>query len=118
MTLDFYISSIRRSGRDLSGQCGGSHLTAGHTVNRIVDENDGDVFTSGAYMDGFRRTNGSQISITLICKHHVFRFGSFHTGGNGGCSAVRSLDHIAIEVVVCKHGAAYGSNAHSSAFTA
>ena len=52
------VTTIGRGGGDLSGQRGRSHLAAGHTVDRIVDENRSDLLTAGRRMDNLRRADG------------------------------------------------------------
>ena len=53
----------------------------------------------------------SQIAVALISEHQrVLADGALDAGGDSGSAAVRGLVHIAVEVVIGKHGAAHGSH--------
>ena len=105
-----HITAVGAGLGDLAGQTGGSHLAAGHAVNGVVDEDDGDVLVTGSGMDGLSHTDGSQVTVTLIGEHDVLRAAALDAGGSSGGSAVGSFDHIAVKVVVSHDCAANGSN--------
>ena len=69
-------------------------------------------------MNGFRRADGSEVAVTLIGKDKLVRIGALDTGCNRRRSAVRRFDHVAVEVVVGKHGAAYRADTDGIALDA
>ena len=63
-------------------------------------------------MDDLGSADGGQVAVTLIGKDDGARVGrAADAGGDGGRSAVGSLVHVAVEVVVGKDGAADRRNA-------
>ena len=106
------VSAVGRGLSDLSGERGGSHLTACHAVDGIVDENDGDVFVSCSGMDCFSHTDGRQVTVTLVGEDDVVGVGTLQTGRNGRCAAVSRFHHIAGEIVISHNGTAYRGNAY------
>ena len=102
-----HIAAIGAGLRRLPGQCGGRHLPARHAVNGVVDENNRDVFAARGALHGFRRADGRQVAVALIGEDDVFRQRALDAGCNGGRAPVRRLNHITVEVVIRKHGAAH-----------
>ena len=51
------VAAVRRGLRDLVGQAGRGHLPAGHAVDGVVDEDDGDVLATVQRMDGLGRAD-------------------------------------------------------------
>ena len=58
-----HVPAIGRRLGHLPRQGGGSHLSAGHAVNGVVDENDGDILIPGGGVDGLRHADGGQIAV-------------------------------------------------------
>ena len=63
ITVQVYVTSVR-TGRGFHAHKGsGGHLSAGHTVDGVIDEDDGDVLTAVQRMDGFGRTDTCQVAV-------------------------------------------------------
>ena len=64
--------SAERSGLCyLTGESGGSHLTACHAVNGVVDKDYGDVFASGSCVNCFAGSDSGKVAVTLICEYEL-----------------------------------------------
>ena len=63
-------------------------------------------------MDGLGGTDRGHVAVALVCEQDVL--GPEARGGGGHCrrAAVRGLDPVNVDVVVCEDGAAYGRHAH------
>ena len=104
------ITPVGRGLRDLPGQARGGHLTAGHTVDGIVDEDDGDILVSCGRVNRFGHTDGGKVAIALIGEDDAVGAAALDARGNGGGTAVGGLNHIAGEVVVRHNGTADGGH--------
>ncbi len=74
----------------LAFHCGGSHLSAGHTVNSVVYEYDGHFFTTVSAVHNFSHTNGCEVAVTLIGEDELVTAGAFTpvaTAGARPCGA-------------------------------
>ena len=105
-------------GRLLTEQRGGRHLTARHAVDRVVDEDDGDVHAASRRVDDLRHTYGREVAVALIGEDDVVGIGELDARRDRGSSAVGRLLHVAVEVLVSEHGAADGRDADHSALEA
>ena len=62
-------------------------------------------------MNDLSGTDRSQVAVALIGEHHgVVTNGTLDAGSNSGCTTVSGLVHIAVKIIVGKHGAANGGN--------
>ena len=66
-------------------------------------------------MHGFRSADSGKVAVALVGKHGKLRVGALYACRNGGRSAVGGFDHIAVEIIICKHRAADGRYAHGVA---
>ena len=110
------VAAIGAGLRHLVRQAGGSHLPAGHAVDGVVDEDDGDMFAARSRMHGLGHADGGKVAITLIGEHHVVRQHALDARGNRRGAAMRRLDHIAAEEVRSGDGAAHRRDADGAAF--
>ena len=94
----------------------GRHLAAGHALNCVDDEDNGDVFASCSGMNGFAHTDGSEVAVALVGEYDFAGIGTFNAGCNSRSSAVCGFDHINGEVIISHNGTANGSNTNGSAF--
>ena len=63
-------------------------------------------------MDDLGGADGGQVAVALIGEHHgVGPHGALDAGGHGGGTAVCGFVHVAVEVIIGKHGAAHGGHA-------
>jgi len=62
-------------------------LSAGHSVDRVVDEDNGDSFSAIERVEGFVGADTCGISVALVGENQVIRQYTFDTGGNGSCTA-------------------------------
>ena len=90
----------------MPGQRGGRHLTAGHAVVGVVDENRGDLFTPGSRRHNFTHPNGSQVAIALVGEDDAVRQRALNAGCHGWGAPVRGFHKVKSEVIVGKHRAA------------
>ena len=95
----------------MPGQRGRRHLSAGHAVVGIVDEDHRDVLTARRGMYDLAHADGSQVAVALIGEDDAVRQDALDAGRHGRCASVRRFDKIGIEVVVGKHRAAHRRNA-------
>ena len=116
IAVDLGVTPCGASGRFLSEQRSGRHLSAGHTVNGVIDEYNGDIDASCRGVDDFRHTDGREVTVSLISKDDVVGIGEFDTRSHRGGSAVRGFLHIAVEILVRKHGAPDGRYTDDLAF--
>ena len=110
------ISAVGRGLGDLTGQGGGGHLTAGHAVDGVVDENNGNVLVTCGSVNGLCHTDGGKVTVTLVGKYDILGICALDAGCNGGCAAVCGLNHVTVEIVICHNGAANGSDTDRVAF--
>jgi hypothetical protein len=108
------IPAIWRSGALLAERGGGSHLAAGHSVDAVVDEDDGDGFAAVGGVDDFGGPDGRQIAIALVGDDNAFRTAALDGGRHGGGAAVRRLDVADIEIVVREYRAADRADQHGA----
>ena len=107
------VAAIGAGSRHLAGQRGGGHLAAGHAVDGVVDEDDGDLFTARSRVNNLRCADGGQVAVALIGEHGPVGQHALDARRHGGRAAVRGLHHIAVEVIIGKHRATHGRDAHS-----
>ena len=71
ITVDFRITSVGASGGFHADESGRRHLSTCHTVNGIVDKNDGDVITTVQGVNTFGSSDTCQVAIALICEYQA-----------------------------------------------
>src|SRR3970282_1614999 len=97
----------RRGGAGLAQERGRGHLPAGHAVDGIVDEEDGDLLAAVGRVQNLRRANRRKVAVTLVGDHYAVRAGALHRGGDGGGAAVCRLHVADVEIVVGEYRAAH-----------
>ncbi len=97
--------SPRRGRAHLADQRGGRHLSARHAVDRVIDEEHGDVFTAIGGVNNLRRADRRQISIALIADDDAAGVCPLDAGCDRRGASVRRLHVAGIEVVVAEHRA-------------
>ena len=95
-----------------------SHLTACHSVNRIVDEENGNLLAAICGMHNLGGADSGEIAIALIRNHDFVGTCTLDCGGGRGSASVGHLDVADIEVVVSKHRAADGAHEDCVVFQA
>ena len=80
------------------------HLTASHTISRVIDKDNDQIFPTCSAVYGFRRTNCGKVAVALISKDHLVRIGTLHTGCNCRSSAVRCFDDITSKIIIGHNG--------------
>ena len=96
----------------LAYQRGGSHLSARHAVDGIIDEDDDDVLATVQGVNGLTRSNARQVTVTLIGEHQAVRPAALDARSQCGSTSVGSFLPVNVNIVVGKHGAAYGTYAY------
>ena len=107
-------ASPGRSGALLADQGRGRHLAAGHAVDGVVDEEDGDLFAAVGGVDDFGGADGGEIAVSLIGDDDAVGTGALDAGGRGGGAAVRDLHIAHVKIVIGENGAADGTDEDSS----
>ena len=110
VTVEVDASAVGCGGGFLSEQSGRSHLTAGHAVDGIVDENNGDVLATIGGMNGFASAYGSQVAVALVGKHQFVGLQALDGCSHGRCASVSSFRHIDVDIVISKHGTTHRSH--------
>ena len=67
-------------------------MSAGHSVYTVVDKYDGYILAAIASVNGFGRSNGGQIAVTLIGEYHFLGVKPFYGRCDGRRTSVGSLD--------------------------
>ena len=67
ITVELDVTYVRTSGTFHSHQCSRRPLSAGHTVDCIVDQDNRDILATVQCVDRFGCTDTSQVTVTLVC---------------------------------------------------
>ena len=110
VTVENRVTTVLTSCGILTKQSCRSHLTACHTEDTVVDENNGNVFVAGSGVDSFGSADAGKVAVTLVREDDFVRVNPFDTCSNGRSPTVSSFRHIAVEVVIRKNRAAYRSD--------
>ena len=110
VAVGFDLASAGACGGFLSGEGGGGHLSAGHAVGRVVDEEDRHVFAAVRRLEEFIETDGGEVAVALVRDHEVFRERADQAGSDCGCPSVRDRDPSAVVVVIGEDRAADRGN--------
>ena len=94
----------------------GGHLAAGHAVNGVVDEDDGDILAAGGSVDRLGGADGGQVAVALVGEDDVIGAGALQAGSHSLGASMGGLHHIAGEVIVAHDRAAHRGHAHGLAF--
>ena len=94
----------------LADQRGGRGLSAGHAVDGVVDEDDGDVFAAIGGVQNLRGADGRQIAVALVADDDALGPAALDGSGYRGSAAVRGLHIADVEVIVGKDRAADGTD--------
>ena len=100
-------ASPGRSRGHLADQRGRRHLSAGHAVDRVVDEEHADVLAAIGGVHDFRGADGRQVAVALVCHHDGLGMRTLQRGRCGGRASVRHLHVAHVEVVVGEDRAAH-----------
>ena len=115
VAVNLRISTVNTGSCLFAGHGGRSHLSAGHTVNTVIDEYNSDVLASHASVNGLCHTYRSKVAVALISKYDIV---GIHYSANCACgsgsSAVSCLKHVAFKIFISEYCASYGNNADSA----
>ena len=85
MAVEVNAAAVRSGGCFLAHESGGSHLSAGHAVDSIVNKDHNNVFATVGGVYTFSGADSRHVAVALICEHGVLRpealQGSSHSGG-------------------------------------
>ena len=112
ITMKISISTIRTGSSLLTQQGGWRHLSAGHTIDGIIDEDDGNMLTTVQGVDGFAGTDARQIAIALISEDETIRPQALDTRSYSRCTTMSSLLPVNIQIAISKDSAAHRTYAH------
>ncbi|CDB71716.1 unknown [Bacteroides cellulosilyticus CAG:158] len=118
ITVQMNITSVR-TGRSLHADQGSrSHLSTRHTINGVVDEDDGDILTAVQCMDCFCRTNTCQVTVSLVSEYQSVRPQALDRSGKSGCTSVCGFLPVNIQIVIDEHGTSHGGDTYCFVFHA
>jgi len=89
----------------------GGHLPARHAVDGIVDVDRHHVLAACGGMDRLGRTDRRKVAVALVGEDHVLGMQPLDGRRDGQRTAVRRLDPVDVDIIVCENGAAHGRNA-------
>ena len=112
ITMKISLSSIRTGGGLLPQQGGWSHLSTRHTIDGIVDEDNGNMLATVQGVDGLAGTNARQVAIPLIGEDETVWPQTLDARSHSRCTAMGSLLPIDIQIAVSEDCAAHRTNAH------
>ena len=102
------LTTVGAGGCLHSHQRGGSHLAAGHAIDGVVDEDDGDVLTAVQRVDGLGGADTSQVAVALVGEDKMVGPQTLDGRGDGGCAAVGGFLPVDVNILVCEDGTAHG----------
>lgn len=80
----------------------------GHTIDGIVDEDDGDVFAAVQGVDGFGSTDTSQVAVSLVSEHQAVRPKALDGSGKCGRTSVGGFLPVDVYIIIDEHGTSHG----------
>ena len=75
-------------------------MSAGHSVYTVVDKYDGYILAAISSVNGFGRSNGGQIAVTLIGEDQTVRMQALCRSSYGTSTAVSRLNPIHIDIII------------------
>ncbi len=99
-----------RGGGLLAEGGGGSHLSAGHAIDAVVDEDDGDGLAAVGGVDDLGGADGGEIAIALIADDDAAGTAALDGGGDCGTASVGDLHVADVEIVIGEDGTADGAD--------
>ena len=91
-----------RSGRPaFTGRCGRRILTAGHAVDIVIENNDGQLHVAACRMDQMIPSDRGAVSVAGDNDHVQLRIGQFDPGREGDRTAMCGMDRIEIQIACC-----------------
>src|SRR5690606_29273592 len=97
---------------------GRGHLPTGHAIDRIIDEDDTDVFTAVGGVKTFGNADGGKVSVPLIGKNDAVGKTAFDGGCHGRAASVERFNHIHVKVIISQYGTSRRRNADGDAANA
>ena len=89
---------------------GGSELASGHPVNRIVHEEDGDVFATIRRVNNLGGADGGKVAVSLIGNHELVWMRALDGCSDCGGASVSGLHVADVKVVVGEHRTTDGAD--------
>ena len=106
--MQLRVAAVRTGRGFLTNQRRGSHLSARHAIDGVVDEDNDDVLTTVQGVDGLTGTNTSQVTVTLIGEYQTVGPAALDTCCQCGRTTMGSLLPVDIYIIVREDGTAYG----------
>ena len=108
MAREGRIASERRGGGLLALQRGGGHLSAGHAVEGVVDEDAAELLAAGGGLEGVVETDRAEVAVALVGDCDGVGASTAHPRRSSRGTAVGGGDVRRVPVVVGEHAAADG----------
>ena len=104
------VAAVGAGDRLHAQEGGGSHLAAGHAVNGVVDEDDGDVFTAVEGVDGLGRADAGEVAVALVGEDQSVGPKPLHGRSQCRCATVGGFLPVHIDILISKHRATHGGD--------
>ena len=88
----------RRRGRAIAGRCGRRHLPAGHAVDPVIEEQDGDVDVAPRGVDEVVAADRGAVAVARDDDHVQVRAGHLDAGGERQRAPVRRVQRVDVDV--------------------
>ena len=105
-----FVTAIGRGRSLLPDQSRGSHLTAGHTIGRIIDEHSSNLLPTVSSMNDLCGANGCQVAIALISPDDFIRLHPLDAGSSCGSASMHWNNDIGVIQERVQTAAANGRN--------
>ena len=102
------IATERRGGSLLALERSRRHLSAGHAIEGVVDEDAAKLLTTACRLECIVEADGTKVAVALIGNGDGIGTCPARAGGSGGCAPVCGGYVRSIPVVVGEHSATYG----------
>ena len=106
VAVGFNLTAAGACGGFLSGKRGGRHLSAGHSVGRIVHEEDGHVFAAVRRLKKLVQPDCRKVAVALIGDDEIVGQSADESSSDRGGASVRNGNSAAVVVIVGEDRAA------------
>ena len=110
--MQFCFTTVRTCSCLHSEKSCRSHLSTGHTVDCVVYEDKRDVLATVECVDALCGTDTSHVAVALICEYEAVRPQTLNCCSKSGSTSVCCFLPVDVDILICKHCAAYGADTH------
>ena len=92
------VAAVGRSGGLHAEHGGRGHLAAGHAVDAVVDEDDGEVLAAVGSGHRLGQADSGEVAVALVGEHQRLRAAALEGAGDGAGPAMRGRDGVEIKI--------------------